>query len=976
MLEPGVYAAPPGADFPAALVAALGEWGDAHPAEALARVTLYVNTRRMQRRVRALFDAGPPRLLPRLKLVTDIGRDLAAADLPPAVPPLRRRLELAQLVARLVELSPDLAPRAAVFDLADSLARLMDEMQGEGVGIDAIRNLDVTDISGHWARSQTFLTLVGDYLAADGTRAPDPEARLRLATERLIARWTRTPPADPVIVAGSTGSRDTTAMLMAAVAALPTGILLLPGYDADMTPADWDRVREAGEDHPQYRFAALLDRIGLPPDAVRPWPGATAPDPARNRLLSLSLRPAPVTDQWLRDGPALGDLRAATKGMTLLQAPGPREEASAIALILRNAAETGQRAALVSPDRMLTRRVTALLDRWGIEPDDSAGRPLALSPPGRFLRQVSALRTQTLTAGDLLALLKHPLTHTGQDRGPHLQHTHELELWMRRHGTPYPDAAALSAWAKDREARKQWADWLRTHLPDPASGALPVSEHVAALLGTAEALTAGPEAEGAGELWNKPAGRKAREVMDGLTREADAGGTLTATEFDTLLYTLLEGEEVRDPDAPHPGVMIWGTMEARVQGADLVILGALNEGSWPEPPAPDPWLNRRMRAEAGLLSPERQIGLSAHDYQQAAAAPEVVLSRALKEADAEPVQSRWLNRLTNLLGGLAENAGPEALADMQRRGARWVAMAKALETPEAPEPPAPRPAPRPPVEARPKGLSVTSIQRLIRDPYAIYAQYVLGLRAISPLNPGPDAPLRGQVLHRIFDGFTSGEALRPSPDPKARLLAITDEVLAREAPWPMARRLWRERIARVADWFLDLEANRGSTAQFLTAELKGTMTLPEIGFTLSGTADRLDRVDGGGIAVLDYKTGTPPSAPTMEHFDKQLLLEALIAEAGGFPDIPPAPVAYVAHVGLGAKPQYAEHRLEDTDKTSFALPGVRAGLVRLIAAYGDRSQGYTSRRAMQKVGFDGDYDHLARFGEWDETAAPEPEDVG
>ena len=491
-----------------------------------------------------------------------------------------------------------------------------------------------------------------------------------------------------------------------------------------------------------------------------------------------------------------------------------------------------------------------------------------------------------------------------------------------------------------------------------------------------EHLAAGSAADGSGGLWDKPAGRKALSVMNGLAREAGAGTLITATEFEALLRALLEGEEVRDPDAPHPDIMIWGTMEARVQGADLVILGGLNEGSWPEPPAPDPWLNRRMRAEAGLLSPERRIGLSAHDYQQAAAAPEVVFTRSVRDADAEPVQSRWLNRLTNLLAGLPETGGPEALAAMRDRGHRWVAWAKSLDKPSKPEPPSVRPAPCPPVAARPRELPVTAIQRLIRDPYAIYARYILRLRQLPPLNPRADAPLRGQIIHKIFDQFISGETEDLSRDPRGQLLATAARVLDTDVPWPMARQLWMQRIARVADWFLEQEALRSERASFLGAEVEGQLFFPEIEFTLTAHADRIDRVGDRGLAVLDYKTGTPPSAQTMEHFDKQLLLEALIAEAGGFKDIPAGPVDHVAYIGLGAKPVYPEHRLSDDDGVHFSPGSIRSGLIRLVQSYDERSRGYAARRAMQKLGFDGDYDHLARFGEWDETVTPIPEDVG
>ena len=1040
----GVYGLPPGADFPRRLVEGLRARLAGAPPEALARVTLHVNTRRMQRRIREILAAEGALLLPRLGLVTDPGL-AALPGLAPPVPPLRRRLELMQLVAGLIAADPSLAPRSAAFALADSLAALMDEMQGEGVTPAALAALDTAPHARHWQKSLAFVRLVERYF---GDAPPDPQARLRAAVERLAAAWQAAPPAEPVIVAGSTGSRGATARLMAAVAALPQGVLVLPGFDVDMPPHAWDGLadRLTAEDHPQYRYRLLLDRLGLAPGDVRPWVEGAAPDRARNRLISLALRPAPVTDQWLAEGAGLGDLSAATAGLALIEAPTPRAEALAIALRLRRAAEDGVTAALITPDRQLTRRVAAALDRWRILPDDSAGRPLGLTAPGRLLRQIARLRGARVTVEALVSLIKHPLVHSGAGRGEHLRHSRELELHLRRHGPAFPDGAALRAlvrgWAQRRDGAdppeasrtpppplpapssfekyprgespagrrgaesppappgpvgthgrlappdppapssgraaplpaERWGAWLAECLERLAEAPeAPLSRHVAAHRALAEALAAGP-AGGSGALWEAAAGAEARAAMDELGREAPHGGTMDAADYAALTDALLARREVREPVAAHPHIRIWGTLEARVQGADLVIAAGLNEGVWPELPPPDPWLNRRMRQEAGLLLPERQIGLAAHDFQQAAGAPEVILSRALRDAEAPTVPSRWLNRLSNLLDGLPAANGPQALAAMRARGASWVAAAAALERPAAPVPRAPRPAPRPPVAARPRRLSVTEIETLIRDPYAVYARHVLRLRPLDPLHPMPDALLRGSVLHKVVERF-----VRERPDPempgaepaaaaRARLIAAAEAVLAAEVPWPAARRLWRARLMRVADWFLAAEAARPGRPALI--EGKGAVTLAGPGVTLTARADRIDALPDGRLEILDYKTGKPPSERTERHFSKQLLLEAAMAERGGFAPLGPREVARVAYVGLGLTP---EERA--TDLSPGFLDSVWEELGLLLAAYLAPGQGFASRRAPRNEGDAGDYDHLARFGEWDMSDPPRPEDL-
>ena len=965
---PRVFAVPPGVDFPRALVNGLRTRSADHPPEALARVQLIVNTRRMARRVRDLFDRGPPCLLPRISLVTDLGESVDLAQIPAAIPPLRRRLELTQLIAKLLDQQPDLAARSSLFDLSDSLAALIDEMQGEGVPPEAIRQLDVSDMSGHWARAQAFIGIADYFIDTEGD-ALDAQARQRRVVETLIARWQETPPQHPVILAGSTGSRGTTLMLMQAVAKLPQGALILPGYDFDQPGHVWRSLDDAltSEDHPQYRFRKLMRDLDLTPDQILGWSSDQPPSPARNRLISLALRPAPITDAWMNEGPGLTDLDRATADLTLVEAQSPRAEALAIALRLRQAAETGQTAALITPDRMLTRQVSAALDRWNILPDDSAGLPLQLSPPGRFLRHVANLFTHRLDGEALLTLLKHPLCHDGGERGAHLLHSRDLELDLRRNGPPFPDAVSLSGFAIRKDGVEDWVKWVTDHFCDQQiAGELPLTNWVARLRHLAEAISSGSTGE-PGTLWDMNAGQKALSVLTALESEAGHGGMMTAHDFADLLGALLAGEEVRDRDAPHPNIMIWGTLEARVQGADLLILGGLNEGSWPEAAAPDPWLNRQMRDKAGLLLPERRIGLSAHDFQQAVGAPEVWLTRATRSDDAETVPSRWLNRLTNLLHGLPGRGGPAALDGMRQRGRQWLHWSEALE--HAPRlGPAHRPSPRPPIAARPRQLSVTEIKRLIRDPYAIYAKHVLRLRPLDPLVQAPDALLRGIVIHEVLEHFIKDSVLDTALLTRENFLKRAETLLDSHVAWPTARKLWLARLTRIADAFLGAETARRGDGGPVAFEVKMGLTLAPLDFTISGRADRIDRNSRGALRIVDYKTGAPPTESQQARFDKQLLIEAALAEQGGIDGFDPTPVAQAIFIGMGGTYKEVPAPLikEPPDK-------VLAELKQLISAYLEPDQGFSSRRMLHKDTDIGDYDQLARFGEWDRTAETHPE---
>ncbi|MXZ83760.1 MAG: double-strand break repair protein AddB [Synechococcus sp. SB0666_bin_14] len=1004
--SPRVYGVPPGVDFPKALLTGLRERLHGQPPEALARIHLVVNSRRMKRRLVQLLHSATPCLLPAIDLVaTYHGNAPQALMLPPAIPSLRRQLQLGRLIGKLLEQQPDLAPRACRYPLAKSLARLMDELQDEGVDPQVVQELDVGELSGHWQRSRTFLGLVQEYLQTIG--GLDARARQRRVIEGLVSHWRSHPPGHPVIVAGSTGSRSSTRLLMEAVARLSQGALVLPGFDFDLPAAVWSRLKESPssptpplEDHPQQRFCQLLQALRMAPQAVQPWTEIHPVAPARNRLVSLALRPAPVTDAWLEEGPSLGHLGAATEGLTLLEAPGLRQEALTIALRLRQALEDGHKAALMTPDRRLARHVSAALDCWGVVADDSAGLPLQLSPPGRFLRQVAQLMTQPLTTSALLSLLQHPLCHAGSARTVHLRYSRALELWLRKTNHSFPTATVLRAFSQRQQhqapaaaptgapTETAWLHWLNACLSEPPQGEQPLEDWVQRLQEVALLLVAGCEAHGASEahgpdqagspLWMQEDGRMAQKVVAALAREAPEGGAMDALAFWELLRSLLSAEAVRNPEPETGKVVIWSPWEARSHDAHLLILGGLNEGCWPEALAPDLWLNRSMRRQAGLPLPEYRLGLAAHDLQQVVAAPQVWLSRSTRSNDGETVPCRWLNRLTNLLHGLPEQGGRQCLEVMTQRGQQWLDWAQELETPTPGLVAAARPCPVPPVAARPHRLSVTEIRTLVKDPYSVYAKRVLRLAPLNPLEQAPDALLRGVAIHRVMENVLRAiqgdpTALDPQRRPQTRrqFLQIAEDTLKTAVPWPAVQRLWLARLDRLADWFLNTEVERQRQGRPFAFEVKGEAPLDlhlddgqSFRFVLSATADRIDQTSDGWL-VYDYKTGAIPSAKEQEKGDKQLLLEMAMVEKGAFEGISPGPAQGGVFIGVGSNPDQKTVIQESREQTMEALHT-------LLCAYMNPTTGYQSRRLLPMEA-PGPYDHLARFGEWDSATKAHPQ---
>ena len=768
---PRVFALPPGVPFARRFAAGFhARFADP---ETVGRTLVLVNTRRALRAMEdALAELAPrPGLLPRLDLMSELYADPLATDLPPAIPPLRRQLRLTRLVERFLrterEAGEVMAPARAAPDLAEELALLMDRLCDEGLTADCLDGLLEGSELGeaaaeHWHRTLRFVDIVRrvwpEICAESEGGAPDPRQRQRAAVATLAERWRAEPPTHPVIVAGSTGSVGSTRELMAAVACLPQGAIVLPGFEPATEPAIWEA---AGPEHPAGIFRPLLDRLRITPAAVRLW--QDAPPSPRRALFAQALRPAPVTDRWREAAAQLAEtIDEATSGLALIEAESPRHEAEAIAVAIREALETpGATVGLVSPDAALARRVTAALDRFRVAPDDTLGQPLALAPPAVLLRLITAAAAGRADAVQIAAMLQHPLFRPGMARAAHLARARSYEVRVLRGVAARAQGGCLPGWPDAApEPAPEAAAWLAAieaalaPLAEVLRGAAPLGGIVPALRAAAERLT---DAGDGAEIWAGAAGHELDAFTAELERHADAFGDGPVGDFPALLHALMRGRQVRpSPERPHPRVAIWGPREARVQCADLMILAGLNDGVWPAAADPGPWLSRPMHAAIGLPLPERTIGLAAHDFLQGACQPRVLLTRARKVDGVPTVASRWLVRLETLVEGVGAAA---AMRAMRARGERYLELAQRLGRPASAVPPAARPGPGAAARGKaPASLGHARSRLLIRDAYAIYAKRVLRLKPLEPLGRPPDARERGSLVHRR-DGAVHGAHL-------------------------------------------------------------------------------------------------------------------------------------------------------------------------------------------------------------------------
>jgi ATP-dependent helicase/nuclease subunit B len=988
-----VYTIAPEVSFLDALAAGLlARWG-ASPEE-LVRAHVFLPTRRACRGLRDAFlraTQGRPLLLPRMLPLGDLDADdllLAGdesalgesliGDLPPAIAPLRRQLLLARLIlswsqGAFGQAVASLPREDQAARLAAELARFLDQVETEGLGFDGLADLVGGEHAAHWQKTLTFLGILTDQWpqvqARQGAVGP-AERRRRLLLAQAEA-WSVAPPEHPVIVAGSTGSVPPVAELIAAVARLPTGEVVLPGVDRAADEASWAAIAE-DPGHAQHGLARLLARLDLTREDVAdwPWPAVTSTaDPNRSVFLSWALGPAATTAVWHRAAEALppDKVTKALEGVRRIDCATANEEAAVIALLMREALERpGETVALVTPDRALARRVAAELGRWRIEIDDSAGVPLAETPCGSFLRLTAQMAAGALTPVELLAVLKHPLAAGGLAAPEFRRRARLLELAVLRGPRPAPGFAGLKRALKLAKAPKGLAPWIAglAKLASPFAKALTArrpnpARVVERHLAFAEALAASDEASGAERLWAQEAGEAAATFMAELREAAGHGPALGGEGYPAFLSALMASQVVRPRYGQHPRLAILGPLEARLQQFDLVILGGLNEGTWPAQVDPGPWLSRPMQADFGLTLPERRIGLSAHDFAQAFAAPRVVLTRAGRVEGTPTVPSRWLLRIDALLAALG---CPRALAGDRGRSRAWAA---ALDRPDQISP-APQPAPRPPLEARPRRLSVTQVETWMRDPYALYARHVLGLKPLDPLDADPGAAERGTLVHEALEAYLRAHPEVPPADPLAALVDAGRQVFE---PWrarPGVWAFWWPRYLRVAEWFAAVDRAQRGAGRKAWPEAIGRMSFqgPAGPFTLTAKADRIDRLADGRLAIVDYKTGAPPRAKDVEQgFAPQLPLEAAIAGAGGFEGVAAGEVAALQYWRLsGGQPPGAivPVKAEPGDLAEAA----RTGLERLIACFDDPATAYPSvPRPLQAPRFN-DYAHLARIKEW------------
>ncbi len=1006
-LPENLYFIPPGEAF-ADLIAKQLMAETADQPDQLPDYVLMVPNRRSAKVMRDAFlrqSNGAVTLLPTIRplgeadedelAIYGAGGEQAALDLPPSIPDLQRKL----LLTRLIMNRPDHRGEKPTADqaarLAGELARFLDQVQTENCAFDDLEGLVPEEFAEHWQLTLEFLQILtlhwpGILASQD---VSDRAMRRNALIKAQIELWQDNPPQTPVLIVGSTGPFPALRDLMKAVLAMPQGRVVLPGLMKGLNNEDWAAIADDAA-HPQHLLGKTLNHIGRHADSVLPWPAIGIDDDAtieRRRLAREALRPAKTTHHWRH---ITGFAPSVMDGVLRIDCSGAREEATTIALLMREALEhPGKTCALVTPDRGLARRVATELRRWEVEIDDSAGIPLHDTAPAIYLRLVVRAVQEQFAPVPLLELLKHPLSAAGLPPETFRVLTRLLEQNVLRGARPGPGLdglqTALDGWrdevidrltasgsgnatarierTRDDHARltdliERFAACLDALSDLNADTTLAPVHALRCHITAAEALAASDTQSGADRLWRGEAGEALADFVHELLNALGEFTPMPGNRYGAFLDALMADRAVRPRYGKHPRLFIWGTVEAQMQQADLTILGGLNEGVWPPEAGADPWMSRPMRRNFGLPAPEHRVGQSAHDFQQLFCSPDVVMTRALRIEGTPTVPSRWLLRIENILrrSGVPMEK-PEAT--------EWRSLAETLDEPsENMRIKIGRPAPKPPVSARPDRLSVTQIETWMRDPYAIYARHILGLRKLDGVDEDPGAADYGNLIHDALDQFIARHPDHLPPDGEHELLIIGREVFKPLAARPGLWAFWWPRFERIAKWFIQTEAARRDAVRKSYTEQSGTLDTSS-GFQVYARADRIDQLRDGGIAIIDYKTGAPPSQGDVAHgFAPQLPLEAAIAEKGGFGDVPAGPPASMAFWKLSGGDPAGEiveintGRMKTTpaELAHAAIDGVNG----LAAAFADPATPYLSVPHPDHAPKYSDYVHLARLREW------------
>ena len=891
-----------------------------------------------------------PTLLPQMRPLSEADEDellMTGFDcveefknLLPAMSVTERQMLFTKIImAKPSDYGLEKIPAGQAAALAGELASLIDMVYQQQLSFDNLQNIVPDEYASHWQEILKFLTIITEYWPSILRESGKVDAiqRKNQVLQAQIKLWQKIKPQKQIVVAGTTAAFPLMKELVKTVSELDNGLVFLSGLDKYLSDNDWCQIDEV---HSQFELKMLLDYLQVERSEIPDFVPSILPE--REQFISEVMRPAVTSDKWRNLSNAILSLNS-IEGLQLVDCTDVRIEALSIALLMREVLTQPEKtAALVTTDRNLARRVSAELARWDIKVDDSAGIPLSLTPIGIFLRQILAVEEQAFSSVSVLGLMKYPLYANGEN-------VFEVRRDVRVYEREILRSAAENVDCYVAEALRNSLQKLTDMYAQPEvdlSVLLKVHLQVAEKLATTDVKT------GDKILWKGEAGEAAAHLMADLLDKADILGRISPHEYRDWLDVMMGRVSVRRRYGAHPRLKILGPIEARLMQFDRLIIGEVNEGSWPQAVKADPWLSRPMKKDFGLPLPEKNQGVQAADFSALLGHKEVFVTRASRVQGTPMSKSRWWMRLETVLQAL--NIQPQSLEN--RQYPEWAMYLDKAQTLQRLLPPTPKP----PVSARPRKLSASAIENLMRDPYIIFAKYILKLKPLDPLDKDLTFADYGNLVHAVLEEFNNKFCTVYPQNAKDELIRLGEIYFEKHQISDEQKAFWWPNFLKMIDWVVDKEQSYRPNIKQIHNEVKGEYVFeaPAGPFTVTAKADRVDETKDGKLNIIDYKTGQARSLKEIQcGYAPQLPIEAIIAEKGGFEGINSATTEALIYWQLGRKETGVFANTQEVLQNTYER------IHEVVSLFDFEETAYLSKPNPKYAPKYSDYEHLSRVNE-------------
>ncbi|MBR1544477.1 MAG: double-strand break repair protein AddB [Alphaproteobacteria bacterium] len=953
----------------------------------IANDIILLPTRRACRHLKDIFlniSGGEAVLLPTILPLGDIDENGLAnldyenesldSDLPPAISKIKRNLILSTLIkAKMSDFTEEQA-----YSLAVDLAHLMDTVEMEELSFNNLQYLVPEEYSIHWQETLEFLKIVTEEYPKilDDNNVMNPVARKVALIKKQIEYWKKFPPKGRVFAAGSTGSLVPISYMLRFISKMERGFLILPGLDKNISDKDFEILTadypKTNQNHPQYGLLKLIKGLDLKISDVPELPIYREYDIAdsdRELLSSHIMLSSEMNDDWSNLPKLKNDVLSDVSELCL---DTDSDEVFAVAGLLRKAVAENKKALLITPDRKIAKSVANELKRWNIIVDDSAGIPASDTTTGNYIILVLKMLYDNFSPYSILAVLKHKYTSLGykKDELDNIISDFENKVLRGKISLNTLDKMIQEASKYDNVYNlllkiKDVSKGMYEKITD--SQKYSIYDLLYSHLSLVENFVSGPDVDVNDVMWNSDLhsdlSAELSSLLSSLKEIKEENNSvkideMTASAYFVFISNYLLSLSLRPKINSHPNIAIMNSIEARLITADLYIMSGLNEDTFPSVTSDDPWMSRPMKAKFKLPLPERKIGLSSHDFVEFFCKKNVVMTHAVKVDGVNTITSRWLTKLSAIVN-IANLQWKNPLSEEVKS---WIRLSSFSSNSSRCK----RPAPCPPVDARPKKLSATWIEKWYRDPYIIFANKILKLKKLDDINPVAGPAELGTVIHNSLEEF------------KKKNLSTFDELMQimhnNAVPYMDIPQIdfWYTKFETVAKWFIDYEASIKNLISFSFQEETGKLKITP-NFTITAKADRIDVLRDNRAIVFDYKTGTPPSEKeVLSGYAPQLPIEALILKNGGFDNIKTnSKIGGVRYIKLTGSQnghisgEKLDDSIDEIVETAFK------NLKENIELFSRQSTPYLSRPNPNKVGHSienySEYAHLARVKEWNEN---------